>query len=895
MTTSRESPGFSHGSTGINPLVYNDLGAAADWNCTCAIVRLQECDYMKAAQQPILCHYHELIGGMSLSTQKLINSKTYIASIISIGSLTFLATFLHWTTQDPLRFAVFFLMAAIGSAMKVTLPGVQGTMSVGFLIVLIGIMELSPAEVVAIATVGALTQCFWYAKQRPKIIQIAFNLACMCIAVTTTETVYRSSTLRAYGMGKILLLAIAACTQFLANTLPIASVIALSERKSLKKIWRECYFWSFPYYMVGAGVACIFSAVSRWVGWQAAMVSLPITYVIYRSYRQYLERLETEKNHAEQQRNHAEQMARLHLRTIEALALAIDAKDSATHDHLCRVQTYAVEVGKELGLDEAHLDALRAAAVLHDIGKLAVPEHIISKPGKLTPEEFEKMKIHPIVGAEILEQVEFPYPVVPIVLAHHEKWDGSGYPYGLKADDIPIGARILSVVDCLDALASHRSYRPALPLDEALAFVAGEANRSFDPKVVEVLCRRFVELESMAQSVTLSRPKLSTTLRIERGHAPDAGFEDAAAVPKNRDFASLIAAATHEAQALFELSQALGNSLSLNETLSVLAMRLKGIVPHDTIAIYLVQDQTLVPQFVSGDESRLFSSLRIPVGQGVSGWVTQTQKPLLNGNPSAESEYLNDPSRVSTLRSALAVPLEGVNGTLGVLTLYRGTNDAFSRDHLRLLLALSAKLALSVENALKYQEAESSATTDFLTSLPNARSLFLQLDSEVSRCKRNDTELVVIVCDLDNFKHVNDRLGHLEGNRVLQLVAQGLREGCRNYDYAARMGGDEFVLILPNLPREAVQTKVRQISEMVKGVGRLVGDARLGVSVGEAYYPGDGLDAEDLLAGSDLRMYKAKQQHKSGRQPTSASGPSSAAQVTTTDQQECQGPVSLRA
>src|SRR5438445_5257133 len=175
-------------------------------------------------------------------------------------------------------------------------------------------------------------------------------------------------------------------------------------------------------------------------------------YLMYRSYRLYLGKLETEKQHAQQ-------VSKLHLRTIEALALAIEAKDETTGEHLQRVRIYAMELARELGLTEDETEALRAASVLHDIGKLAVPEHIISKPGKLTPEEFEKMKIHPIVGAEILEQVPFPYPVVPIVRAHHEKLDGSGYAMGLAGESTPIGARILAVVDCLVAVASDRQTR----------------------------------------------------------------------------------------------------------------------------------------------------------------------------------------------------------------------------------------------------------------------------------------------------------------------------------------------------------------------------------------------------------------------------------------------------
>src|SRR4029079_7985835 len=175
-------------------------------------------------------------------------------------------------------------------------------------------------------------------------------------------------------------------------------------------------------------------------------------------------------------------------------------------------------VAKELKVSAAEMDALQAAALLHDIGKLAIPEHIISKPGRLTPEEFEKMKIHPVVGAEILERVRFPYPVVPIVRAHHEKFDGSGYPFGLRGEEIPIGARILSAVDFLDAMASDRQYRRALPLDDVMARLQEESGKSFDPKVVAVLRRRYVELERQVKLTPVDNPlsKLSTEVKMER-------------------------------------------------------------------------------------------------------------------------------------------------------------------------------------------------------------------------------------------------------------------------------------------------------------------------------------------------------------------------------------------
>ena len=373
--------------------------------------------------------------------------------------------------------------------------------------------------------------------------------------------------------------------------------------------------------------------------------------------------------------------------------------------------------------------------------------------------------------------------------------------------------------------------------------LVGESGKSFDPKVVEILQRRYQQLERMAVAKSAEDPNapLSLAIKIERGLEPAAGFESTTAqdyAGKETTFLSSIAAARQEAQSLFELSQDLGASLSLGETLSVFSVKLKPMVPYDAIAIYIMRDEALVPELVNGDNYRLFSSLRIPLGQGLSGWVAQNRKPIINGNPSVEPGYLNDPSKFSTLSSALAVPLEGVAGVIGVLALYRADRDAFTSDHLRILLAVSSKMALSIENALKYQQAESSATTDYLTGLPNARSLFLQLDRELARCKRDNTTLTVMVSDMDGFKQVNDRFGHLEGNRVLRLFAQALKDSCREYDYVARMGGDEFVVIAPGLASDAASKKADQMRTLARQAGAEVcGEEILSLSVGRAVFP----------------------------------------------------------
>ena len=788
--------------------------------------------------------------GMSLA------AKLFISLIVSAGLGTLIYGGIHQSSKNIAEFICYLGIAILASRLKVNLPGITGTLSVNFLFILIGILELSFTETLILGAVSMLAQCMY--PERPKAIQVTFNVCAGAVSTALAYLVYHHPLARLVVDNNAVLLGLAAVVYFIANAGSIAAVISLTERRPLTRILVDCYFWSFPYYLVGAGIAGAIAWLNQSFNWETSLLLVPAVYLIYRSYRLYLGKLEDEKRHVEE-------MANLHLRTIEALALAIEAKDHTTHEHLQRVRIYAIEVAKELGVKGPELEALHAAALLHDIGKLAVPEHIISKPGRLTPEEFEKMKIHTLVGAEILERVRFPYPVVPIVRAHHEKWDGSGYPMGLKGAEIPVGARILSAVDYLDALASDRQYRRALPLKEVMQKLAAESGKSFDPKVVDVLQKRYIQLERLAVSKSAADPNgpLSTAIKIERGLEPAAGFENATVqdyAGRETTFLSSIAAARQEAQSLFELSQDLGASLSLTETLSVFSVKLKPMVPYDAIAIYIRREDELVPEYVNGDNYRLFSSLRIPVGHGLSGWVAQNRKPIVNGNPSVEPGYLNDPSKFSTLRSALAVPLEGVGGVTGVLALYRGERDAFTTDNLRILLAVSSKMALSIENALKFAQAENSATTDYLTGLPNARSLFLQLDRDLARCKRDNSTLTVMVSDMDGFKQINDRFGHLEGNRVLRLFAQALKDSCREYDYVARMGGDEFVVIAPGLAADAAGKKAEQMRVLAKQAGSEVcGEEILSLSVGRALYPEDGKDAEQLLAEADRRMYLEKQ------------------------------------
>jgi putative nucleotidyltransferase with HDIG domain len=633
-------------------------------------------------------------------------ARAFIAATVLVAAGCFFFAFTHWQPDETIRFICYLALAVLASPLKVSLPG--GTLSVNFLFTLLGILELNLPETLLLGFAGTLVQFCWRPSRRLKPIQLIFNLSQVTVCSAAAYGAYQLVSIRILHAPGPLALLCAALTHFVCNTVATSTVIGLTENAPISKVWSDSYLWSFPYYMVGAAIAGLINFLNSHIGYQSSLLILPPIYLLYRSYRLYLGKLETEKKHAEQ-------VSSLHLRTIEALALAIGAKDQTTGEHLQRVRVYAMELAKELGLSADETEALRAASVLHDIGKLAVPEHIISKPGKLTPEEFEKMKIHPIVGAEILEQVEFPYPVVPIVRAHHEKWDGSGYPNGLKGEAIPMGARILSAVDCLDALASDRQYRKALPLDQAMARVASEAGSSFDPRVIEVLSRRYAKLEKLTHEHPIkASPKLSIDIKVARGLAPDAGLAESerpAASPQagEKDAFHAITEAHKEALALCHLSQHPGSVLDRGDIFSLLAGRVGRLVPYDSIVVYLLRNEVLIPEFVAGQNHALFASLRIPIGEGLSGWVAQNGKPIVNGNPSVEPGYRNDPVSYSTLHSALAVPVPGASGTIAVLAIYSSKPDAFTRAQLQILEALGSNIGPAIENALKAQVSHNKA------------------------------------------------------------------------------------------------------------------------------------------------------------------------------------------
>lgn len=444
-----------------------------------------------------------------------IRVKVLVSTVVA-GAIASLFAVRGHPQEQWLHFFVYLAAILLSSGMKVAMPKSEATMSVNFPFIFLGILQLSAEQAVCLAACSVVAQCRFRAIKPFTIVQILFNVANVTTATALASLTF-ASVMRAHPESAPVL-ALAATVYFLANTVPVALVLGWSSDTSPFAHFRQEFLWYLPFYLVGAMVAVLADVIGTRYGWLTSLLLIPLVYTVYRAYCAQMAIVRDRERHIRE-------VEALYMRTIEGLSMAIEAKDEGTHEHLMRVRVYVAELGKFMKLDPSEMQALHIAAFLHDIGKLAVPEHILNKPGKLTPEEFDKIKTHTVVGADILERVKFPYPVVPIVRSHHEAWDGSGYPDGLKGEEIPIGARILTVVDCFDALASDRPYRRALPVEEAMAMLKSRAGTQFDPAIVQLLEEHYPDLEALARQRSSEMEPLNTNIFIERGAAPGAGFD----------------------------------------------------------------------------------------------------------------------------------------------------------------------------------------------------------------------------------------------------------------------------------------------------------------------------------------------------------------------------------
>jgi putative nucleotidyltransferase with HDIG domain len=466
----------------------------------------------------------------------------------------------------------------------------------------------------------------------------------------------------------VLLLAVFAAVNYMVNTGVVAMAVSLERRVPVLAIWRDHFLDLWVSHLGGALALVPLLLLQRLRpigGIELLVLIVPPPVILYTTFRHAVGRVQ---DHV----THLGQVNRVYVAVIEALAQAVDAKDQVTHDHIRRVQTQSVRLARTLRVDgEDQLQAIMAASLLHDVGKLAVPEHILNKPGRLSPSEREVMQRHAPAGADILSVVGFPYPVVPIVRHHHENWDGTGYPDGIAGEQIPIGARILAVVDCFDALTSHRPYRPRLDDRAALQIILDRRGSMYDPRVVDA----FLEMhQADAAEIASSAP------------AAAPGAPSFPVVTAGRELQDL--------QTLADLGRALAGPLSVRHIGESLWRHLCNRVPASAFALYAFDQSTdaLVAVHAEGDEAHKLRGSRIALGERLSGWVAATRQSVMNSDARLD---LDEAAREqSALRSALAVPVEVDGRIVGVVSFYSRQPNAFDESHRRVAQAAAYAAAL---------------------------------------------------------------------------------------------------------------------------------------------------------------------------------------------------------
>ena len=522
-------------------------------------------------------------------------------------------------------------------------------------------------------------------------------------------------------------LLVASLVQLAVNVGLLSTLLALRHGESVLSVWRNNFAWAVAMFLPTSTAASLMFLALQSGFLVVFVVGTPVLLTVYFVHRQYRDSV----------RSRMDALAAAHRQTVEALAVAINAKDEVTHEHVLRVQTYAAGVARLLGCAEADVEALRAGALLHDIGKIAVPDYIINKPGKLTAEEFNRMKLHTVVGAQILSRVEFPFPVVPVVRHHHERWDGRGYPDGLKGEEIPLTARILSVVDCFDAVREDRQYRKGMKREEAVAYLLGESGKTYDPRVVATFLAHLpqfeAEIEAMraAPAPTFGIESVEQLSEAALAVAPAAGLADdatpaptasanqaaqanaaaRAAEPPAAQHTSEPPAAQDE-RALYELTAALAACADEDEKCAAFVERVARVVPADTCALVRVNEATGRGRVVraSGRGAALLEGRAVAHGSGVTGWVLANLKPLFNSDPRLDLPE-DAAAHFEDYRTLAVAPVAEGRALFGAIALYSASLDNYDARLQRLLLEAAAIFARSLDAPPEGPQADATTPT----------------------------------------------------------------------------------------------------------------------------------------------------------------------------------------
>jgi diguanylate cyclase (GGDEF)-like protein/putative nucleotidyltransferase with HDIG domain len=753
--------------------------------------------------------------------------------------------------EEGWKFYLLLVTSVVLAATKIRLPLLpsSGTVSLSYCTNFAALSLFSPFAATFIIAVSVWAQCSLNNAGRLATYRTVFSIANIIVATAIADMAggFVGDLSVQDDWRNLVVPTLAGATAFFfANTLLMAQAVALESKRSPVVLWREQFLWSAPACFVGAIVGVLAAYLIHTSPSLAGFVAIPIV-LFYWGYRTYLDFIEKQQV--------------LHLATVEALARAIGARDqtleaskTVSDTHVRRVQRLAVTLARRAGMSQDEVKGVEVAALLHDIGKLAVPEHILNKPTKLTDEERKLIHQHPTVGAEIIGAVDFGYPVATLIASHHERWNGEGYPKGLKGEEIPLGSRILGIVDYFDALIADRPYHKAKPEEEARLIIRDEAGSALDPKLVKMFLEILEDETPLGEAAAAPRAQAP----VAEATAPPAAIDNVL---------ESIARANTEMGALYGLTEAMGSRLSVADTMALIQLRLAPLVPASAWALFVYDHATGTSrcEFATGLDSEWLQPLEIPAGAGVIGYVARLGKTVRNAHPAADLRAAGLPDTNASLQAMVACPLRVHDRTIGVLAAYHVTAGYFSEAHEGTLEKIAEKTATVVHDAQAFEKVRTESLTDALTGLHNSRALLDHVEKEMSKADRYRTERAILVIDVDRFKLINDRFGHPAGDRALQFIARAIRGSVRVYDFCARQGGDEFVVVLQECDATQARERAVELQEAVSGIpfepapGVAV---TLQISVGHAMYPSDGGSLEALVRCADERMYQDKSNRK---------------------------------
>ena len=738
-------------------------------------------------------------------------ARAYVSTVIFVGFAAILHSIiaLYINPIGP-EWLVLAALTLLTGSFTIKVPSITARLTVSETFVFASVLLFGVAAGTLTVVLETLVVALWVKRESRSAYRALFNVAASALSIWLAGTVFFAiSGIEPFSNREtplsVLFGPLAALTTvfFVSNSWLVALAVGLEKSQPPFQIWWKNFTWLSVNYFSGASVAAVIVTYTSKLNAAALVGTLviivPLLLVSYLTFRTAMGRVEDSNQHLSE-------LNRLYLSTIETLAMAIDAKDQITHGHIRRVQAYAVGLARSIGVaDEKLIKAIEAAALLHDMGKLAVPEYILNKPGKLTPAEFEKMKLHASVGADILSAIAFPYPVVPIVRHHHENWDGSGYPQGLKGTDIPIGARILSVVDCFDALTSDRPYRPRLPNDDALAVLKQRRGSMYDPLIVD----KFVRVHQEIAPDPLASGVQRLALR-EIAESTEAGSSIALTNPRLDE----ITASADEMLTLYELSRSLAGQASVIDTGDVIGKHLRRLIPSSLLVFYLYNSDRdeLEAEHAMGDASSVVKGIRIPRGQRLSGWVAANRQTIANSDPMLD---LGEVARSVSprLRSCLSTPLVADDELIGVLTLYSAVVDGFSEDHRRIVELIAREIARTFKRASEFDK---STRRDLITGLPNLKQLRDFVESARLNRVGDDSTSTLLFIDIVGLKQINSAHGRQVGDDVLRHVVQRARTALRLADILFRYESDELVAVVNDSNAEIAEAMALRIRDSVR-------------------------------------------------------------------------------